>query len=369
MRRALRGAARILMAVAVLGGLARPGLAGPPAAPVPLSVSQAHWVEIHLELALLADEATFPGSCTVRVHNGQIELTGVIHSEAARARALRIANQFGTLPVRDGLTVQHKLPATPVSQAVVSEMASRQLLGRLGDQAKRVEVMVHDNNRVVLRGLVDSYEEKLFISRMLRGIAGCTAVQNELQVTPVFVAGRPYQRVSGDGKLAVAAGPATVPVTYVPAAPGTDSAAANPQRPGPVIYKAQSYPRLPTNLVKPEPASYATALAQDRAPQPVVQGEIFTALALPGARPLDGDAGQDSGHAVYTAAGSGTKNGVSGTGQQHPRPAGAQCTNPVQAASPGTRHRCCQHQRQLDHNADNPAGPVFARADPACPGT
>ncbi len=229
MQRKLRRAARLLAAAVGLGGLATPALAqsylapwspkpgaaqvtptlasGMPVAPADLKPSVARWAEINVSLALLADEMTNPGILTPRVQGHQLELSGTVSCETARQRALQLARMHGTLPVRDSLKIQQGLAVQPVSQVsgTLTTIAVSLLHERFRERGKGLEVFSPGQGKLVVRGPVDSFEEKLLVSQTLRRVPGCRCVLNETTVTVVAQQGGFWQKVSPDGQLTVAA--------------------------------------------------------------------------------------------------------------------------------------------------------------------
>ena len=62
--------------------------------------------EIRVELAWLADNATFPCQLVARVCDGSLEICGTVPSEALRQEAVKIAKQQTRLKVVDKLLVR-----------------------------------------------------------------------------------------------------------------------------------------------------------------------------------------------------------------------------------------------------------------------
>lgn len=280
MHRKLRRASRLLSAAVALGGLAGqaaaqfPGMppkAGKPeptqSAPSPQTPTtapnpaQARWAEINVEVAVLADEMTFPGQIAAHVAGAQLELSGVVSCETARQRAVQLARIHGTLPVKDSLKIQAGLAVktTSGSTTPVSTAAGNLLSDRLREKAHGLEVFCPTEGTVVIRGAVGSFEDKLAISQLLRQTPGCKAVVNETTVAPVPYQGKYWNKVTRDGKLTVAAAsqtespfrvaesdaaktPATQTTTTVTTttATGTTSESKTTTKVQPVAYQAPS---------------------------------------------------------------------------------------------------------------------------------
>jgi len=262
MHRALRRTARVLVAAVALG-LARPALSSPDStlsAPTrqpareagqsPLSPAQMRWLEIQVELAWLADDITCPCPLKVTVQNGQILVEGTAPSEPARARALQLARQYGVIPLRDGIRIQPnpEEPAATAARAPLQEAAITLLNRRMGPRAASLEIGALDPVHLYIGGSVTSFQEKLSISRLLKQVPGCQAVRNDLQVTVEPKDGRNYQRVTRDGKLAVAASTSPTPAPVQPIR-STVQTVVTPANAG---YSAKTDVSFPVRM-KPEP--------------------------------------------------------------------------------------------------------------------
>src|SRR5690349_11934263 len=117
MRRALRGAVGTLLVSGIVG-LMRPALAQPPYTlteqPTPMrkvphegkavvADGNNRLDEMKVELALLADTATFPYYLSSRVAGANLEVRGYVPNAMVRQRVLDIARRTTTLRVVDGL--------------------------------------------------------------------------------------------------------------------------------------------------------------------------------------------------------------------------------------------------------------------------
>jgi hypothetical protein len=238
MRKALQRAAHVLAAAGALG-LARPAVAQTPAPPAngpegkavagPTATrpapdaSQAKLDEFQVELALLGAPATF-GYPIVCVHTGSnLELRGYVPNEFVRKQALEIARQNCRVPVVD-LTEIHGALAlrSPAGAGDELQRGALALVAEVfGPGAGGVEITVVAPGRLVVSGACDSYEEKVAVSKKLRRLHGCCAVENRLTVKPVLRDGRLVALVTVDGSYAVETAPAKpgAPTAAPPAKP------------------------------------------------------------------------------------------------------------------------------------------------------
>ena len=66
-----------------------------------LATAPARLEEMEVELAWLADDATFPCLLHAKVHGPALEVTGTVPSEAVKMRVLQIAKQTATLAIKE----------------------------------------------------------------------------------------------------------------------------------------------------------------------------------------------------------------------------------------------------------------------------
>jgi hypothetical protein len=132
----------------------------------------------------LADPITFGCELVAAVQGATLEVRGYVPSQAVRERALRLANLSTSMPVRDFLQVHAQASAGPASlPAKDMQQAINDLLVRhFGEAAKAMQATARSNGHVVVMGTADSAEKRLAVSRSLRNIQGCKAVENLLTV-------------------------------------------------------------------------------------------------------------------------------------------------------------------------------------------
>jgi hypothetical protein len=212
MRRALRRAALALLTAGApgWGGLAvaqQPPAAAPMAMPPADTAheSRCRLEEMKVEMAWLANPATFPYPMAARTVDGELEVRGEVPNEAVRLMALRIAKAHARFPIVDALQINRKLPAraTEVAADAVRQGAVEVLTETFGMAARGFEIRAESDGQVAVSGSVSSVEEKLAVSRRLRKVRGCTSASNYLQISPVMRDGRMVTQINLNGSLVV----------------------------------------------------------------------------------------------------------------------------------------------------------------------
>ena len=324
MRRALRRAVGVLMASGVVS-LARPALAqtsGPlfPDQPPQAIQSEGNAVlteghsrleEMKVQLALLADIATFPYYLGARAAGENLTVKGYVPNERVQQRALELARQHTFLRVTDGLRIQGNLSLRPPLRAadVLQREGTELLIKNLGEAGRLIQVQARPNGLIVVSGPVESVEDKVEVSKLFRQLGGCSGVVNELMVQPILRDGQRLIAVTKDGTqtvspsaLGLEAETTLVPPVEPGPIPGTWKAAPlprkeilKPRKEIPVPHKemetpAPLPPKEPAVLSSPQPASPPPQLAP--APPPPTpsspsldahEGEL--SLPLPAAKP------------------------------------------------------------------------------------
>lgn len=157
----------------------------PGATPAAVAADRGRLAELKVELGWTGDPQTF--SCPLQAHaiGVLLEVKGAVPSESVRQQALRIARAESGLRVVDSLEVKPKLPRAIATQPVnVLERHAHEALAQAVPQAvPGVTVSVWTKGQVLVKGTVDTYEDKLAVSRCLRKVEGCTCVVNQLRVS------------------------------------------------------------------------------------------------------------------------------------------------------------------------------------------
>jgi hypothetical protein len=157
--------------------------------------------EMKVELALLADPATFACNLSAALEGNAILVRGFVPNDAVRERAMLAARAGTHLPVADGLKIHRNLAmrAAGVPVTALQRGALDLLEEGFPEIAAGIEVKATITGQLTLTGSARSYEEKLAVSQRLRRLNGCTAVVNQLKVTPLVKAGQSLTMVTADG--------------------------------------------------------------------------------------------------------------------------------------------------------------------------
>ncbi|MGL4554417.1 MAG: BON domain-containing protein [Gemmataceae bacterium] len=267
----LRGMRKTLGACLAAGAVGLGASLAGAADAVPVSAGQVKLEAMKVELAWLADARAFNLSLRVVARPDGLELHGRVADEATRQHVLKLARQACYLPVRDALEV-----GQPCANPALRDAARTSVAAALAGRAGQVTVGVDPGGVVSLTGSVGSVEDKLEAGRALRGVSGCTRVDNRLEVAAVRRGGATLTAISRDGKQSVlgpvgAAGVvsvrADVPKDELPAPPRAYSAdAAAPTLPsGPpptqfvrIQVRHETVDPTPRPLAKPLVSGYAT---------------------------------------------------------------------------------------------------------------
>jgi hypothetical protein len=172
--------------------LVRPAVAEGPQAPqapataeeATVPAEQARLEEVRVSLAWLTDPATFPYELTACVRGGSLEAGGTVPDAAVKEMALKLARQHTSLPVVDALEVRPVKAAQRMTlpAAAVQRSAAGLLSVAVGARGRDLTAQARPDGQVTVRGSVVSLEDKLYVSRRLRQVAGCTSVVNRLTV-------------------------------------------------------------------------------------------------------------------------------------------------------------------------------------------
>jgi hypothetical protein len=251
MHRALRRAGWVL-AAGTLGWVVPAAAQAPPSFPVaadavpqdaqmtdlgPVPEGYGRLAEIKVELAWLADPVTFPYRLGARATGAALEVRGFVPDTAVREQALKVAHDHSQLPVTDALRLHPtlSLPAVGVPAAEVRASAAAALAETFLRLTPGYEVTCNPSGRITVTGFVPSQEDRLEVSRRLRRVRGCTAVDNRLQASAVLHSGKAFTVLSADGQQLVAeelaAEEPPVSLTGTPATPPAAPPTAPPQAP------------------------------------------------------------------------------------------------------------------------------------------
>jgi osmotically-inducible protein OsmY len=282
MRRALRRAALALL-TAGAPGLAGPALAQPLPAAAPTSLPPADTAregrgrleEMKVEMAWLADAATFHCPLAARTVDGNLEVRGFVPGESMQEKALKLARAHTYLPVVNALQINPELAPheAGVNPDAVRQGAVEVLNEAFASAARGFDIRAESGGQVVISGSVNSVEEKLAVSRMLRKVRGCTCVSNYLQISPVMRDGRMVTQINAAGTLVVPGQVLCLDGTgQEPSAVPPPLAAAHAPPPPRVTYAPA--PKKVT-------VTMGTTVAQPSPPPPPVQSVVYPQQPAP----------------------------------------------------------------------------------------
>jgi hypothetical protein len=136
--------------------------------------------EIQVELAWLADPATFPCRLGAYLDGDTLKIRGFVPNEAIKMKAMEIAGQHTAMPLIDELRIYSNIPMPAAGVAVDSVLgdAAQALAKQLGDKANPLELTASISGQVVVTGPLPSLQDQLAVSHCLWGVHGCTSVKN-----------------------------------------------------------------------------------------------------------------------------------------------------------------------------------------------
>jgi hypothetical protein len=142
-------------------------------------------MEILVELAWLADPATFPCLLEAHVAGTSFLVKGHVPSRAVHERALQIARLHCPMSVTDGLKERSHAAARParIPAQQLHRAALNSLQAAFPQSKYPFQVLCDADGKVKVSGLVASFEEKLAVSQALRRLHGCSCVINGAHVS------------------------------------------------------------------------------------------------------------------------------------------------------------------------------------------
>jgi hypothetical protein len=161
--------------------------------------------EMKVELALMADPATFGCNLSARLDGKAMLVNGYVPNDAVREKAIQIARTGTHLVVADGMKIHRTLAmrSAGVPTEKLQQGAAELLRESFPEIASGFEIKATIIGQITLTGSARSYEEKLNVSERLRRLNGCTSVVNELKVTPLMKDGQALTMVTADGLCVV----------------------------------------------------------------------------------------------------------------------------------------------------------------------
>src|SRR5260370_25967225 len=139
---------------------------------------------MRIELAWLADPATFPCYLGAYRDGSAMKVRGFVPTEAVRARALQIAGELSGTKVVDELRISANMAirAVGVPANDVLYEATAALGQAMGEKANPLDLAATANGEVTVTGSLSSLADKVAVSRSLWAVHGCTSVRNKVTV-------------------------------------------------------------------------------------------------------------------------------------------------------------------------------------------
>lgn len=172
--------------------------------------ARAHLDALRVELAWLADPLLFAQPPSIKAVGKDekyvVELRGVVSSNQHRQRALELAEKFAETPIKDKLLVlvgpSPRRASVPTQE--LQAKAERHLADKLIEFSQDLHIdEVYPDGMVKVSGRVLSYEDKVSVSRSLRRLTGCMAVENRCEVGPMMQDGEMVTIITSDGNLSL----------------------------------------------------------------------------------------------------------------------------------------------------------------------
>src|SRR5262249_7647531 len=135
-----------------------------------MAEGQARLLEIKVELALMADVATFPYRLAAHASGGAMEGRGYIPNHIVRERAMKTARASCSLEITDELRTHPTLALRSggVPPRQLEEAVRQALQDAFPEAARDIMVKARANGEVTLTGSIPSWEDKLAVSHCLR---------------------------------------------------------------------------------------------------------------------------------------------------------------------------------------------------------
>jgi hypothetical protein len=167
----------------------------------PVMDSHTKLEEMKVELALLADPATFGCNLSAKLENQAMLVRGFVPNERVRQHAIEIARTGTHLTIADGLKIHRTLAmrTAGVPVDVLEKGAKEMLTEDFPEIASGIEIKATITGQITISGSARSVEEKLSVSQRLRRLTGCTCVLNQLKITPIVKDGASVAMVTADG--------------------------------------------------------------------------------------------------------------------------------------------------------------------------
>jgi osmotically-inducible protein OsmY len=205
--------------------------------------------EMEIEVAWLADPITFSYFLEARVDGSTLSVRGFVPDKAVREHALKLAREHCSYTVTDALKEHPSLLVRPTKEtpAHLQTAVTTVLREALPKQHQNIQVQCAADGTVILRGAVQSVEDRHAASVVLRRLYGCTRVDNQTQLP---------------GAADVAANKKMPPVRDEVAKGNTGPVWVAPPPEAPSKNVLTSTPKQPTEVAKVEPKTETPASAK-----------------------------------------------------------------------------------------------------------
>lgn len=138
----------------------------------------------NVEIAWLGDAGLFHCGLAARITGEGLELTGFVGNESLRRKAVEMAQVVAKTPVVDHLKVIEGMPLGALTGGRSTEIApaaTQMLSESLGDRVTGLQVSSPEPGAIEIAGSIASAEDKLAVSKCLKGLRGCTHVINRAE--------------------------------------------------------------------------------------------------------------------------------------------------------------------------------------------
>ncbi len=149
-------------------------------------------ITVAIESDLYVDEGVSSHLIDVSVNRGIVALSGSVDNLLAKERAILIAQN-----IRGVRSIIDKIEVVPVQrddEEIKNDIQKAMVWDPAVDK-KEVDVEV-DSGRVILKGEVDSWQEKQLAGEVARGVVGVRAVSNQIEFK--YKANRPDDEIQAD---------------------------------------------------------------------------------------------------------------------------------------------------------------------------
>ncbi len=141
------------------------------------------------EIAWLANPATFHERLTAVQVGDCLEIHGTVSNDANRNLAMTLAREASHMTTVDHMknALAPALPAPGRSLDMIYRDSVHALYHSCPKLSRGLTITTQDQGEVLVRGEVPTIEDKLAVSRALKGVAGCNCVKNQVRTRSATV--------------------------------------------------------------------------------------------------------------------------------------------------------------------------------------